>query len=75
MKEAQALDVKNQFQNVVDRLRTFWADVEAALATSLMKVVQPIVVQILASTIAQLTRQLERCALYFLHLLTAFISL
>ena len=58
-KEAEALDVKNQFQDVVDRLRTFWADVEAALANPLMNIIRNITVETLGARIADLTKQLE----------------
>ena len=61
MKEAQALGVKDQFQNVVDRLRTFWADVEAALAHSSMSANLTSMAHNLGAHIAELTRQLERC--------------
>ena len=63
MKEAQALRVKNQFQNVVDRLRIFWVDVEAALAKPLMNVIRKAAVQNIGARIVDLTRQLEECVL------------
>lgn len=58
-KEAQALNVKNQFQDVVDRLRTFWANVEAALANPWMEAARNIAVENLGARIATLTKQLE----------------
>lgn len=57
-KEAEALDVKEAFQDVVDRLRTFWIGLEAALAETLLKTTRNTTVENLGANIANLTKQL-----------------
>lgn len=57
--------MKNQFQDVVDHIRTFWVNVEAALADPNINVLRGAEVKDLSARIAYLTTQLEGYVLNF----------
>lgn len=61
MKEKEALEMKNQFQNVVDQVRIFWAEVERALAIPIVDAVRRVALNAIHQRLSELSKQLERC--------------
>lgn len=59
VKKARALDVKTGFQDVVDRMRTFWVEVQNALKHPFLGLVASAVFASLDTRIANLTIQVQ----------------
>ncbi|KZT05996.1 uncharacterized protein LAESUDRAFT_726569 [Laetiporus sulphureus 93-53] len=58
VKEAEALDMKNHFQDLADRIRIFWSEVELALAIPLVDAARKALLNAINARLHELSRQL-----------------
>lgn len=62
VREREALGVKNDFQDVVDRLRIFWSDVEVAMKNPFFQIFNMSVFINLYAAVSLLRQRVERWA-------------